>query len=241
MDIRHGLLVGGAAVLAALMPSAALAAPPRGDPDVEVLVRGLEGGSGSAIGPDGALYVTEAVAGRLSRVDLRTGEVSTVVSGLPARIAPTGGAMDVAFLGRTPYVLVTMVGEDLGGDDVVGLYRVDGPESVTVVADLGAFALANPPRTDFFVPTGVHYAIQSFRAGFLVTDGHHNRVLRVTREGDVSELATFGNVVPTGLDVRGSTVYLAQAGPVPHRPEDGTVLTVRPRTAVVREVASGRP
>ena len=42
-------------------------------------------------------------------------------------------------------MLVTLVGPDVGGSDVVGIYRVDGPDSFTVVADIGAFSIANPP------------------------------------------------------------------------------------------------
>lgn len=99
-----------------------------------------------------------------------------------------GGAMDVVFKGGTAYVLVTLVGPDVGGSSVVGIYRVDGPSTFTVIADIGAFALAHPPATDFFVPTGVQYAIERFRNGFLVTDGHHNRVYRVTLDGTVREL-----------------------------------------------------
>jgi hypothetical protein len=116
------------------------------------------------------------------------------------------------------------VGPDVGGSDVVGLYRVDGPDRFTVVADLGAFSIANPPATDFFVPSGVQYALQASGGRLLVTDGHHNRVLRVTRDGQISELRAFGNIVPTGLEVRGQTIYMAQAGPVPHLPEDGKVV-----------------
>ena len=41
-----------------------------------------------------------------------------------------------------------------------------------------------PPDT-FFVTTGVQYALQKFRGGFVVTDGHHNRVLRVSRNGEM--------------------------------------------------------
>jgi hypothetical protein len=149
--------------------------------------------------------------------------------------------MDVAFLGRTAYVLVTLVGPDVGGRDVVGIYRVDGPDSFTVVADLGAFALAHPPATPFDVPTGLQYAMETYRGGFLVTDGHHNRVLRVTRHGRVGELLTFGNIVPTGLEVQGRTVYMAEAGPVPHLPGTGKVVSFRPRSTTVREVASGSP
>jgi hypothetical protein len=138
-------------------------------------------------------------------------------------------------------VLVTLVGPDVGGSDVVGIYRVDGPERFTVVADIGAFSIANPPETDFFVPTGVQYALETYRGGFLVTDGHHNRVLRVSRGGQISELRAFGNIVPTGLEVRGRTIYMAEAGPVPGLPEDGKVVAFRPTSTSVREVASGSP
>jgi hypothetical protein len=232
------------ALLASVAPSAATAAAPSGDPTAHRLVAGLQGGSGSTVGLDGALYVTESAAGRVTRVDPRTGATTTYASGLPRRIVGFGGPVDVAFLGRTAYVLVTLVGPDVGGSDVVGIYRVDGPDSFTVVADIGAFSIANPPATSAtspFVPSGVQYALQAYRGGFLVTDGNHNRVLRVTRDGQITELRTFGNIVPTGLEVRGSTIYLAQAGPVPHLPEDGKVVAFRPKSTTVREVASGSP
>jgi len=203
------------------------------------LVTGLAGGSGSTVGPDGALYVTEGAAGRVSRVDPQTGGVTTYASGLPPSIVGIGGAMDVEFFGSTAYVLVTLVGEDVGGSDVVGVYRVDGPDDFTVIADIGAWALDHPPDTDFFIPTGVQYALQKYRNGFLVTDGHHNRVLRVTLDGTVTELIAFGNIVPTGLEVRGNTVFMAEAGPVPHLPQDGKVVAFRTNTLAVTELASG--
>ena len=138
-------------------------------------------------------------------------------------------------------MLVTLVGPDVGGSDVVGLYRVDGPDRFTVVADIGAFSINHPPATSFFVPSGVQYALQTYRGGFLVTDGHHNRVLRVTRDGQITVLRAFGNIVPTGLEVRGRTIYMAEAGPVPHLPENGKVVSFRPTSTTVREVASGSP
>jgi sugar lactone lactonase YvrE len=229
------------ALLASVLPSAATAAAPSGDPTAHRLVTGLQGGSGSTVGPDGALYVTEGAAGRITRVDPKTGASTTYASGLPRRIVDIGGPMDIAFLGRTAYVLVTLVGPDVGGSDVVGIYRVDGPDSFTVVADIGAFSIANPPATSFDVPSGVQYALQPYRGGFLVTDGHHNRVLRVTRDGQVTVLRAFGNIVPTGLEVRGRTIYMAEAGPVPHLPEDGKVVAFRPKSTTVRDVASGSP
>ena len=211
--------------------------------DLTRLVTGLEGGSGSTIGPGGALYVTEATAGRVSRVDPKTGEITTFASGLPTRMVGFGfgGAVDVAFIGSTAYVLVTLVGPDVGGSDVVGIYRVDGPTSFTIVADLGEFNLLNPPDTPFDVATGVQYALEPYRGGFLVTDGHLNRVLQVTRDGEVSELIAFDNIVPTGLAVSGNTVYMAEAGPVPHLPENGKVVVFDPQALTPTEVASGAP
>jgi hypothetical protein len=228
-------------LLASVAPTAAGAASASGHATAHRVVAGLQGGSGSAIGPDGALYVTESAAGRITRVDPRTGATTTYASGLP-KLLPTvgfGGPVDVAFLGRTAYVLVTLVGPDVGGSAVVGLYRVDGPDRFAVVADIGAFSIANPPATSFFVPSGVQYALQAYRGGLLVTDGHHNRVLGVSRDGQVSVLRAFGNIVPTGLEVRGRSIYMAEAGPVPHLPEDGKVVAFRSRSPTVREVAAG--
>jgi hypothetical protein len=206
-----------------------------------LFVSGLEGGSGSTIGPDGALYVTERAAGRVSRVDPTTGDVTTFASGLPQMIPAigVGGAMDVAFIGETAYVLVTLVGTDVGGSDTVGIYRVDSADRFTVIADIGAFSLANPPEPAFFVPTGVQYSLIPFRSGFLVADGHHNRVLRVTLDGSITEVIAFGNIVPTGLAIWGKTVYLAQAGPIPHLPENGKIVSFVMKSPIATNVASG--
>ena len=216
---------------------------PSGEPTAYMLADGLNGatGAGSTIGPAGALYVTEAAAGKISRVDPRTGDVTTFASGLPQGNPGIGigGAMDVAFIDETAYALVTLVGSDVGGSDTVGIYRVDGPDSFTVIADIGAFSIQNPPNTDFGIPTGVQYALEVFRGGFLVTDGHHNRVLRVTRGGEVSELIAFGNTVPTGLAVSGNTIYMGEAGPNPHLPQDGKILSFQPSSLAPTEVAAG--
>ena len=128
-----------------------------------------------------------------------------------------------------------------GGSDVVGIYRVDGPHSFTVIADIGQFALDNPPSTAFDVPTGLQYSLEPYQGGFLVADGHHNRVLRVTLDGRVSEMLQFGNIVPTGLATAGQLVYLALAGPVPHLPSEGRIVAFGARSATATDVAAGAP
>lgn len=230
---------------AATEPASLTRAAPPLAPTKQLLVTGLQELQGSTVGPGGALFVTAPLTGSIWRVNPKTGAVTLFASGLPARIPDFffigSGVVDVAFIGRTAYALVTGVGPDLEGDDVVGIYRVDGPNSFTVVADLGAFSLANPPATDFFVPTGFQYAIEPFRGGFLVTDGHHNRVLWVTRDGEITELIAFGNVVPTGLTVSGNSIYVAQAGPIPHKPKDGRVVVFKARSSDETVVAAGAP
>lgn len=223
------------------LPAAASAAPICRPPVATPFVTGLEGGSGSAIGPDGALYVTERAAGRVSRVNPRTGRVTTFATGLPKMLPAVngGGPMDVAFIGKTAYVLVTLVGPDVGGTDVVGIYRIDGPDTFTVIADIGAFSTSHPPATAFFVPSGVPYAMEPYPHGFLVTDGHHNRVLHVKKDGgEVTEVLAFPNIVPTGLAAHGNRVYMAEAGPIPHLPEDGKAISFG-RSLTPKDVAAG--
>src|SRR5256885_5357077 len=111
-----------------------------GAPTPTLLASGLQGSIGSTIGPDGALYVPEGALGRITRVDPRTGQATIFASGLPPSLIGLGGAMDVTFIGRTAYVLVSLVGADLGGSSVDGIYRIDGPNRFTVIADIGNFA-----------------------------------------------------------------------------------------------------
>jgi sugar lactone lactonase YvrE len=240
VGIRIALMLA-AALIAMITPSTATARRPCDEPTATRLVTGLEGATGSTIGPDGALYVTEGAAGRVSRVDPQTGDITTFASGLPPALIGIGGAIDVAFIDNVAYVLVTLVSPDVGGSNVDGIYRVDGPDSFTVVADIGAFNIANPPPTPFDVPTGLQYALQTYRGAFLVSDGHLNRVLRVTLDGEITVSIQFGNIVPTGLEVRGNRIYMAEAGPVPHLPEDGKVVSFGPNSPTAREIASGAP
>ena len=223
-----------------LLPAAANAAQTghqAAPPVAEVLTNDLVGPIGSTIGPDGALYVADRAGGQIVRVDTGSGATSVFADDLP--VTGPGGVFDVAFIGDTAYALISVVGPDVGGTDVGGIYRVDAVDDLTLIADLASWSIANPPEADYFVPSGVQYAFQPYRDGFLVTDGHHNRLLFAGLSGEITELAQFGNIVPTGLEVDRSKVYMAEAGPIPHDPTTGKVVVLNPKHPSPRDVAAG--
>jgi hypothetical protein len=211
------------------------------------ITEGLAGAQGSTVGPDGALYVTEGGSGSITRVDPWSGETTAFATGLPlnGQLVPgLGGPVDVAFIDGTAYALVSLAGGCLGLPDADGIYRHDGGDDWSVLADLGAWSRDNPPSIefDYFLPCGVPYAMETFRGGLLVTDGHHNRVLWVSPNGEISEFKGFDNIIPTGLEVHGKTVYMAQAGEIPHEPADGSkVIWIDAKSLATADVGSGAP
>jgi hypothetical protein len=183
------------------------------------------------------------------RINRRNGEVSTYATGLPPKAfqgQDIGGPVDVAFIGRRAYVLVTLVSGLLFGEPFDngnpnaknGLYRIERDGTATLIADIGQWSADHPPQPAFFVDTGVQFAMEPYWGGFLVTDGHHNRVLWVSQHGSIFEVATFENVVPTGLEVTAGFAFVTQMGPIPHTPEDGKILVGAPGWEPF-EVASG--
>lgn len=209
--------------------SAAVEAAPPGNANPRLLASDLQGSS-ATLGPDGALYVAESGIGQVTRIDLRNGRRSTLVRDLPQSflfpLIRTGGVMDVAFIGDDAYVLTSLT--SLDGSGIDGIHRVTGEDSTELIADLGTFSAANLDGLDFpiDVDVGLQFAMVPAGSGFLVSDGHHNRVLHVTLDGDISILRQFGNEVPTGLAGAFGSVFVAQLGPLPYLPENGRVLTV---------------
>ena len=144
-----------------------------------------------------------------------------------------GGAIDVAFVGRTAYVLVANVGPFFGEpDEVAGIYRMR-PERHRRAGRRHRRMVGGQPAGDRLRPAG-RRPVRDGAVPWRVR-GHRRppqpRAPRPARRARCSELLAFGNVVPTGLAAAGRTLFVGLAGPVPHLPEDGKVVALPPRSA----------
>ncbi len=264
-----------AALLAALamMPLlwTATSAPAQTAPSAGTMLTGdLLNPRGITLGPDGMLYVAEAGeggtddvvvdgvtfhnghTGRISMIDPSTGTRTTVAEGLPSNAHEqfgTVGPTDVAFIGDQLYYVQTHGGADWGfPGEPTGIYTVNADGSVTLLADIGAFNVANPVgdvsgggQVDI-EPGGNPYAMIVRNGAFYVSDGNQNQVMKVTDTGTITRVAELsGHPVSTGItfDPAGGPFYVSELGQEPFNPEDGRVVTVDEATGTVQTVASG--
>lgn len=265
---RMLVLVGLVAACAAAIPAIAAAqdGPPPPPSSGTVLASGLSS-TGGAVGPDGAFYVAYAgiagsevitlppdlaelfgqesvnfgLTGGVARVDAETGEV-TITDGLGSAGSPEEafGPVDVAFMNGTLYVLTSGGLNYFGGSAAGspnGIYELNG-DTWTLIADLSAFNDANPVDFPDAGPGGNPFALDVRGGEFIISDGNYNRLLRATTDGEVSILASFDNVVPTGLATRDSgPVYNTWFSAFPHAPGDSFLMSIGFPTGNATQVA----
>ena len=255
--ILPGLVLAGAALVVGGTSSAQAPEPTSGT----LLASEIGGLFGGAIGPDGAFYVVDTgtggttvvespegpvntgLTGRILRIDPATGTVTTAASNIPSVDFGDGagsGLVDVAFIGSTMYYLLALGGAEFGfPSNPVGVYKVNADGTSTLVADLGAFALANPSPT-IEIPTGNPFGLAVRGADLLVTDGNANRVLKVTTAGAISVVSTFGNVVPTGIVSKATgPIYVTQFSAAPHDPGSSSLVSIDAATGVTTTIDTG--
>lgn len=256
-------------VMAMMTTEAGAQAP--GPTSGEQLASGLLSPRGMKIGPDGNLYVAEAGTGgstsievdgaehligntgRISMIDVETGERTTVADDLPSDFGTATmdsvGPADVAFIGDQLYYLQTHGGEAYGfPDNPTGVYRVNDDGSTELVADIGEFNFDNPVsdigpgggQADI-EPGGNPYAMAVRGGSFYVTDGNQNQLMKVDTDGTITRIAEFtGHPVTTGIALSGSgPAYVANLGTFPFAPEDGTIYSVGIPSGSTTEFASG--
>ncbi len=194
--------------------------------------------------------------GRLAGVTRRSkrqggGERSDFLGGSGASVSRRVAIIAVNLIGRAPLIWAICRRDD-ARDDPTGARNGATPAS-TLESEWRARTALLSSRTSARSPWTIRRRRMSSSppasstrsnpsaAGFSSPTGTTTGcwVLQATRDGEISELIAFGNVVPTGLAVSGNSIYVAQAGPIPHEPEDGKVVVFGPRSTTATEVAAG--
>jgi hypothetical protein len=159
--------------------------------------------------------------------------VETVASGIASVVDGTLevlGASDVAWIGRTLYVLTEGGGCTRGlPSSPSGVLRVNRDGSTTYVADISAFIRANPVAVEPLCgpdgdcePDGVPHSMIAAGPYLYVVETNHNSILRVDpRNGQVRRLHDLSTLDPAPIRIirRGDSAFIGTF--------DGDLLTMR--------------
>jgi hypothetical protein len=192
-----------------------------------VIANGLDNPRGFTWGPDGRLYL--AIAGRggddllpapgftihngltSSVVTVTDGCTTPVVQGLVSTFWEepgwVWGAMDVAVLGTSLYVLVSGAGPAWASPSSrSGVFRINDDRTMTLVGDISSWLpehppQATPPEGDY--PDGSLFDLEATSDALLLSEAISGLIIKVTPEGEISLLADLSanHPVPTGIAV----------------------------------------
>jgi hypothetical protein len=155
------------------------------------------------------------------------------------------GVADVAFIGNTLYALVGGGGCSHGVlNHPNGIYRVDGNNTPTLIADLGAYQMSHPvahPEADDFEPDGTWYSMVAVRGSLYAVEPNHGELDKITPSGAISRVADIsasqGHIVPTSVASHG-VFYIGNLNTFPITPGSSKILQVTPG-GQVHTVATG--
>ena len=270
-------------------PSEASSLPSPQRLEVTVVATGLHNPRGLNFAPNGGLYVAEAAGdgvssgdcgtmgdgstkcsantGSVTRIDLRTGESTRVLTGLPSLINENGsagggsGPQDVVFQGMgNGYVTIGLGGAPEDREAYFGdagayygrLVRFNPSGKVRFEEDLAGYELENNP--DGFVPDSNPFGMAAVPGAVIVADAGGNDLIKVAANGTISTLAvfpTFPNLpglpgppfvqaVPTSVAVGpDGAYYVGQLTGFPFIPGKANVFRVAAEGSAPEVVYSG--
>jgi sugar lactone lactonase YvrE len=250
-----------ALVLASLAaPAIAQNATPVAEGGVTTVATGLTNPRGFTWGPDGTLYLALAGTGGDTPATIDgaeigvygglTSSVVTIADGCAAPFVegiPSGdwrdagwiwGAHDVAFLDGQPYILSAGGGIDFGNpDDPTGILRVETDGSTTLVADISAWSLENPPAfvPPDYNPSGSLFDMEAGADRLWISEAVGGRIFTVTPDGSTTLVADIseGHMVPTGMAIApDGGVYVGFLTAIPYTDGTSKVIHIAPDSTV---------
>ena len=239
-----------------VQPAAAQPAAPSLPPNATVVASGLINPRGFTFAPDGALVVAESGAvpdgfeapfgpptpmfrpattttGRVSRIDLATGQRTSLAEGLPSSAGSFGdtlGPSNVAYLGNDLYVLISAGPVHGWPNYPSGVYKVNPDGTVRPVANLDAFNSKSP--VSFIAPDDEisnPYDMVAGDGALWITDGNRAQVYKVTPDGTIARVADLstGHPVTTGITAAsGGGIVTVELTAVPYVEGSGRVLRI---------------
>lgn len=175
--------------------------------------------------------------GRISRVEVRSGHRSTVVSNVPSALNSLGdveGVSDLAFVGHRLYAIIA-VGCSRGHMNIpAGVYRI-AHGGWSLEANISRWVREHPvahPNPGDFEPDGDAYSMVARGDELYVAEANQGNLLevkpnsgRIRRVADVS--ATQGHVVPTAVAVVRDEILDGELTTFPVVPGAAKVLRFR--------------
>ncbi len=222
------------------------------------VAEGGPGGNHSTVGqcdqaagpPEGpGPYTGNSTGGRISKVV--NGARVTVTDRFPSsQTSPAfhnlvSGVADIAWVGGTLYALTAGAGCSHGvANSVNGVYRVHSNGSISLVANLSAFQMANPTaheNADDFEPDGTWYSMVAVRGDLYAVEPNHGELDRITTSGAITRVADIsasqGHIVPTAMAYHGN-FYVGNLNTFPIESGSSKILKITP-SGYVKPVAWG--
>lgn len=226
-----------------------------GGSGITTIASGLTNPRGFDWAPDGTLYIAQAGWGGDNQARLvegfsvdngLTGSVSTVtdgcatpvVIGLPSthwvEAGWTWGAMDVAFHGGVPYVLISGAGPSwFSPSSSSGVFRINDDGTMTSIADISRWLPDNPPEEIPFDygQDGSLFDLEAAGDSLLLSEAVGGQLLRVSLDGEITSVAdlSVGHLVPTGIAVdEDGNAYIGHETAAPYIEGGAPVLKVTP-------------
>jgi glucose/arabinose dehydrogenase len=232
-----------------------------------VFATGMRFPRGLKFGPDSRLYVAESGIGgdhktdticaqdpnfgpfqsgptsRVTSFDLR-GNRTVVVDQLPSSVdiyGETFGAADVAFLGKTLYIVTNGSGCSQAVEYANnGILRLNGDGTLTQINDLSAWTqnnpVANPPCCDYDAE-GVWWTLNVSHGVLYTNNANTGDFLRVTPDGNTTRVIdisnTEGHNVPTAVAQNGN-FYIANLGLFPITPGSSSLYRLLPNQRLMK-------